>query len=383
MTVWALSEAKIRGYSVPAEAIAENLQWTKSRLLARIDLPRDERPGWSLVNTPALHLGIMAKKLPILSRDELTSIAGHLGRHQESDGGFLPPPPANGAPPTWESRETLGLLALLAWEQEPKSLAAREKLAAWLTQCEKIETAQAAALRLLVDVQAGKNAAPLQPGIEDLLKKQNGDGGWSQTKDLPSDAYATGQSLYALTAADVKLDRAEIQKAVAFLVATQAADGSWPMTSRNHPGVESTRKPLRNPIPITYFGSAWGTLGLVRSVPSAADTAARQQAAFDNIKGFHGKFTTDDADPIKPVISVDLRYYDVSDDEVATFAKLLTAFPKLTTLQIKSAKITDAGLAHLKNLTQLKELTLEGTKVTDPGVAEFQKAMPQIKLQKL
>ena len=43
MTVWALSEAKGRGYAVPAEAIAENLQWTKSRLLARIDLPRDER----------------------------------------------------------------------------------------------------------------------------------------------------------------------------------------------------------------------------------------------------------------------------------------------------------------------------------------------------
>lgn len=383
MTVWALSEAKSRGYAVPAEAIAENLKWTKDRLLARIDLPRDERPGWSLVSTPAIYLGMMSRDLPVLSRNEAASIAGHLSRHQEADGAFVLPPPANGAPPTWESRETLGLMALLAWEPEPKSAAARDKLAAWLAMGQKTDTPQAAALRLLADVQAGKMPEQLQAGIDELLKKQNADGGWSQTKELASDAYATGQSLYALSLAGVKPEQPEIQKGIAFLVTTQAADGSWPMSSRNHPGVTSTRNPIRNPIPITYFGSAWGTLGLVRSVPSQVDTAARQQAAFDQIKGFHGKFTTSDAEPDKPVISVDLRYYDVSDDEVATFASLLTAFPKLATLQIKSAKMTDAGLVHLKKLTQLEELTLEGTKVTDAGVAEFQKAMPNVKLQKL
>ena len=52
-------------------------------------------------------------------------------------------------------------------------------------------------------------------------------------------------------------------RSVAFLVATQKEDGSWPMTSRAHPG----EKPFTNPVPITYFGSAWATMGLVRSVP--------------------------------------------------------------------------------------------------------------------
>ena len=50
---------------------------------------------------------------------------------------------------------------------------------------------------------------------------------------------------------------------MAFLVATQKADGSWPMTSRAQPGA----KPFKNPVPITYFGSAWATLGLLRSTP--------------------------------------------------------------------------------------------------------------------
>jgi hypothetical protein len=61
----------------------------------------------------------------------------------------------------------------------------------------------------------------------------------------------------------VKPDREEITRGVAFLVTTQKEDGSWPMKPRSHPGAD----PAKNTVPITYFGSAWGTLGLMRSVP--------------------------------------------------------------------------------------------------------------------
>src|SRR5262245_9063347 len=43
MTVWALSEAKARGYDVAPEVLADVTKWTKDRLLERIDLPRDTR----------------------------------------------------------------------------------------------------------------------------------------------------------------------------------------------------------------------------------------------------------------------------------------------------------------------------------------------------
>jgi hypothetical protein len=46
-------------------------------------------------------------------------------------------------------------------------------------------------------------------------------------------------------------------------VGAQKDDGSWPMTARSHPGAT----PSKNPVPITYFGSAWATLGLMRWVP--------------------------------------------------------------------------------------------------------------------
>lgn len=408
MTVWALNEAKAQGYAVGAEVLAEMAQWAKERFVPSTNGPQTPQPG--LASTPLLYLGAMAQNLPVLSRDEINRIAVHLAARQGEDGTWELPPPKNGPPPTWESRETIALLALLAWEpyvpHDAKEAAAarlsRDKATAWLNKNKSTDTTQALTLRLLLDARRGTPEKQLQPGIEGLLKRQNADGGWRQIDDLPSDAYATGQALYALSFAGVKSDRREIQRAVAFLTATQRDDGSWPMTSRGHPGV----KPFTNPVPITYFGSAWATLGLVRSVPAPPDTAAKKQHAFDKILAFHGKYNVDEKLPDRPVIGVDLRYYEVSDTEVGAFTQVLRAFPRLTTLQFKSTKITDAGLTHLKGLPQLRILALEnamitddglaqlksltnldvldlkGTKVTDAGLTELRKALPKCQISR-
>jgi hypothetical protein len=276
MTVWALSEAKSQGYDVAAESLAETVKWTKDRLLARIDLPRDTRPGWRMVNTPALYLSLMALSVPkqdAVSAEELKQIAGHLLRHQEADGSWAwsSAPPKNRPPPVFESDEVATLLAYLALgpqvpadpTEKPEVREAREKAATWLTKTQPSDTTQAMALRLLVNARAGEPAKTLQPEIDQFLGRQNKDGGWGQLTDASSDAYATGQALYVLSLVGVKSDRAEVRRGVAFLVHTQQMDGSWPMTARGHPGAE----PSRNPVPITYFGSAWATLGLLRAAP--------------------------------------------------------------------------------------------------------------------
>jgi hypothetical protein len=270
MTVWALSEAKGQGYVVDARALADMIQWTKERFVPRSSGPPAPGP---VASVPLIYLGMMSQNLPILSRDEINRIALHLAGRQADDGAWDSPPPKNGPPPTWESRETLALLALLAWEPyvpaDPKEAAAartsRDKAEAWLSKTKSSDTTQALSLRLLLDARRGTAEKRLQLGIDRLLKGQNDDGGWSQTKDLSSDAYATGQALYALSFANVKNDRPVIQRAVSFLVASQREDGSWPMISRGHPGV----KPFTNPVPITYFGTAWATLGLARTVPAS------------------------------------------------------------------------------------------------------------------
>ena len=275
MTVWAMCEAKNQGYAVKEESLAEFAKWTKERL-KDIDKPRDTRPGWNMVSTPAVYLTTMALAIPkqdAISADELKRIAGHLIRHQEADGSWAwsLAPAKNRPPPVFESDEIVTLMAFtVLGPQVPADAKAksevrdgREKAAVWLAKTKPTDTTQARALRLFRDVKAGKPATELQPQIDELLGRQNKDGGWSPDKDLASDAYATGQALYFLSLAGVKPDRAEIQRGVAFLVATQKDDGSWSMKSRAHPG----EKPMTNPVPITYFGSTWATLGLMRTVP--------------------------------------------------------------------------------------------------------------------
>jgi hypothetical protein len=277
MTVWALSEAKSAGYAVSAETLADTAKWTRDRLLERIDQPRDPRPGWSMVSTPAIYLALLGLAVPhqeTVSAGELNRIAGHLLRHQEADGSWAwsSAPAKNRPPPVFESDEVATLLAYLALGSQvpanPKEKSAardaREKAAAWLEKHKPSDTTQAAALRLLVRVRAVEKPPVLQTEIDRFLGRQNLDGGWGQVRDLPSDAYATGQALYVLSLARVKRDRPEVRRAVAYLVATQKENGYWPMTSRAHPGA----KPATNPAPITHFGTAWATLGLIRSVPT-------------------------------------------------------------------------------------------------------------------
>ena len=49
----------------------------------------------------------------------------------------------------------------------------------------------------------------------------------------------------------------------------------------------------------------------------------------------------------------------------------LKGLTKLKLLQLSGTQVTDAGLAHLKGLTKLRHLTLGGTQVTDAGLVHL------------
>ena len=80
---------------------------------------------------------------------------------------------------------------------------------------------------------------------------------------MASDAWATGQALYALAHAGIKPDDPAIDRGHCLSwSSTQRDDGSWPMTSRPiKPGDEGAK----SLIPITAAGSSWAVMGLVRS----------------------------------------------------------------------------------------------------------------------
>jgi hypothetical protein len=140
-----------------------------------------------------------------------------------------------------------------------------EKGMAWLDRTTPGEGEQAKVLKLLLDLRAGAQREQVQHAIDGMLARQRPDGGWSQTADLPSDAFATGEALYVLSLAQYTSQTPQIRHAMDFLLHTQSPDGSWPMTSRATPdGRPGSARVLT---PITCAATAWATLGLARLAP--------------------------------------------------------------------------------------------------------------------
>lgn len=76
-----------------------------------------------------------------------------------------------------------------------------------------------------------------RPGaISTLPKEQHSDGGWAQLPTLESDAYATGQALYALLESGAMLPSdPAYRRGVDFLLKRQLSDGSWFVRTRALP----------------------------------------------------------------------------------------------------------------------------------------------------
>lgn len=275
MAIWASEEARARGFSVDREILDDLIRRTlddpvEAKLLSNGAIPSvapGERKPFALSTAygllaaaavPEAELSPAARK----GRDELRS---YIEKSQNDDGSWTH---GGGRPPMLESEEIMTLDGALALALSgPADGPALSKAREWL-ETRPAGSLQARLLRLLLG--AGRKERPPDEAIHGVLSLQNADGGWSQTAGMGSDAYATGQALYALARAGVPLDRPEIEKARAFLVATQTDDGSWQMASR--PQKEGD-EPAKDVGPITMAGTAWAALGLART-SAAADGAA-------------------------------------------------------------------------------------------------------------
>jgi hypothetical protein len=98
----------------------------------------------------------------------------------------------------------------------------------------KASTNDESAMQILGLHWIGGNAATLNTMSKTLAAAQHADGGWGQNRNLASDAYATGETLYALKESGfLSASDPVYQKGVQFLLSTQCADGSWYVRSRS------------------------------------------------------------------------------------------------------------------------------------------------------
>lgn len=100
---------------------------------------------------------------------------------------------------------------------------------------------------------------------------QNKDGGWSQLPTLASDAYATGQVLYALYESGMNKPADAVYNAgLQYLLKTQDDEGAWFVATRSfaiQPFVSSEFPPYDDNQFISAAGSNWAVMALLNALP--------------------------------------------------------------------------------------------------------------------
>lgn len=104
-----------------------------------------------------------------------------------------------------------------------------------------------------------------------LLSMQNADGGWSQLTTLKSDAYATGQALYALYESGMaKPTDPAYQEGLNYLIKTQDPTGAWIVQTRSYtiqPFFTSDFPPYDENQFISATATNWADLALLEALP--------------------------------------------------------------------------------------------------------------------
>jgi len=142
------------------------------------------------------------------------------------------------------------------------------------------QTSEDRASRLLGLKWAGATETERKKAVDAIRADQRPDGGWSQLPTLQSDAYATGQALYALHAGGgLAVSDTVYQKGVQYLLRTQEDDGSWFVAKRALPANNyfDAGFPHGQSQYSSFNGTCWATLALLQTVDSQqqAKTASR------------------------------------------------------------------------------------------------------------
>ncbi len=116
------------------------------------------------------------------------------------------------------------------------------------------------------------SAERLARGLTYLLNEQEGDGSWFGRWGV-NYIYGTSEALAALTLVAPEQCRPQIEKAVAWLVSCQNADGGWGETCRSYDDPS-----LKGQGPSTASQTAWALLGLIDAA-YCADARAQQAIA--------------------------------------------------------------------------------------------------------
>lgn len=273
LVVWSMRESKRIGRAVDEPLLAELAKWVADSGDGTTGVPRPEGIPKAL-NTKAVYYAMALAADPDpdeFAKDGLKRYSATIQKDQLDNGSWASWPETR--PPIFGlSDDTVtanAVIALLprAEAGDESAIAARDKGIKWLAETKSDDDPQSIAMRLLLWKRVGRPEEECNALAEKIRSRQNADGGWRQAEGMESDAWATGQALYALAVSGAAPDDPAIARGREFLVKTQREDGSWAMASRpTKPGGAGSP----SVIPITGGGTSWGVIGLARSRGAAA-----------------------------------------------------------------------------------------------------------------
>ncbi len=227
---------------------------------------------------------IAAHAAGIPSSASTSAAAQYLASAQRADGGWHT---MDGRPPQSHGRVTATAISARAVQiYMPESFkgekqAVLRRAGKWLLGV-RPRTTEEGAFRLLGLHWAGAGKGACEDASKGLLARQGGDGGWAQMPGLPSDAYSTGEALYALHhGAGLAVDAPAYLGGLRFLMKSQEEDGSWLVQSRLNDIIPVSPDFFPSGFPhgrknqfLSIMGTAWAALAILQAVPELPKTAA-------------------------------------------------------------------------------------------------------------
>lgn len=179
------------------------------------------------------------------------------------EGGDMRPPLAGKLPLVYTALAIRGIAKYAPPAARERSQRQVRKAVDFLLTSDPSDT-QGEAFRLLGMLWGNAPQTKIEGQMKRMLSLQNKDGGWAQRPGMSSDAYASGQALFAIRKAGAPPSQAAYRRGVEFLLRTQLADGTWFVESRAHgfqPYIDTGFPHGRNQF-ISAAATAWAAAAL-------------------------------------------------------------------------------------------------------------------------
>ncbi len=276
LPVFALQAAQQRGFVIDENVLQQQLQHTWKHLERGQAGYREAKGQGGQAMTAGYALWTL--EVGHWPADEVTEAVSHylIERHREfkhwRGGGQRPPSSGSSFTATYVSLR--GLSTYGSQEQQAAIAERRDLAAEWLLNTPPKDTEdQVFRLRSLPYIKAQQSK--IDEAIQDLLAKQQANGGWSQTSELQPDAYATGSVLTALQeVGGLTYDHPAIARGCQFLLDSQLPDGTWHVVTRAKPVQDYFESdfPHGEDQFISVAATGWAVLALVQALPETSET---------------------------------------------------------------------------------------------------------------